>query len=64
MTVVSDSHYQSTLDAVYEYVVPWSEFPIVLSYPHYPHQPSERDQIASFQARDSYRRSKESGGLG
>jgi len=31
------SHYQSTLDAVYVYVVPWSEFPIVPSYPHYPH---------------------------
>jgi len=28
--------YQSTLDAVYVYVVPWSEFPIVPSYPHYP----------------------------
>ena len=38
MTVVSDSHYQSTLDAVYVYVVPWSEFPIVPSYPHYPHR--------------------------
>jgi len=25
------------LDAVYVYVVPWSEFPIVPSYPHYPH---------------------------
>ena len=34
---VYDSHYQSTLDAVYVYVVPCSEFPIVLSYPHYPH---------------------------
>jgi len=30
------SHYQSSLDAVYVYVVPWSEFPIVPSYPHYP----------------------------
>ena len=29
MTVVSDSHYRSTLDAVYVCVVPWSEFPIV-----------------------------------
>jgi len=38
MTVVSDSHYQSTLDAVYD-AVPWSEFPIVPSYPHYPHVP-------------------------
>ena len=28
MTVVSDSHHQSTLDAVYVDVVPWSEFPI------------------------------------
>ena len=37
MPVVSVSHYQSTLDAVYVYVVPWSEFPIVTSYPHYPH---------------------------
>jgi len=36
MTVVSDSQYQSTLDAVYVYVVPWSEFPMVPSYPHYP----------------------------
>ena len=34
MTVVSDSHYQSTFDAVYVYVVPRSEFPIVPSYPH------------------------------
>ena len=31
----ADSHYQSTLDAVYVYVVPWTEFPIVPSYPHY-----------------------------
>ena len=37
MTVVSDSHYQSILDAVYLYEVPWSEFPTVPSYPHYPH---------------------------
>jgi hypothetical protein len=36
MTVVSDSHHQSTLDDVYVYVVSWSEFPIVPSYPHYP----------------------------
>ena len=34
---VSDSNYQSTLDAEYVYVVPWSEFPIVLSFPHFPH---------------------------
>ena len=27
---------QSTLDAVYVYVVPWLEFPTVPSYPHYP----------------------------
>ena len=27
---------RSTLDAVYVYVVPWSEFPIDPSYPHYP----------------------------
>ena len=36
MTVLSDPSYQSTLDAVYVYVVPWSEFSIVPSYPHYP----------------------------
>ena len=30
----------STLDAVYVCVVPWSEFPIVPSYPHYPHSTS------------------------
>ena len=36
VTVVSDSHYQSPLDAV-SYVVPWREFPIVFSYPHHPH---------------------------
>ena len=35
-TFVSDSHYQATLDAVYVYLVPWSEFPIVPSYPYYP----------------------------
>ena len=29
-----DSPYQSTLDAVHVYVVPWSEFPIVFSSPH------------------------------
>ena len=34
--VASDSHYQSTLDAIYVYVVT-SEFPIVPSCPHYPH---------------------------
>ena len=37
MSVVSDSHYQSTVDDVYVYVVPWSEFCIVPSYPHYLH---------------------------
>jgi len=42
VTVVSDSHYQSTLDVVYVYVVPWSEFPIVPSYPHYPQLGLER----------------------
>ena len=31
------SHYQSVLAVVYVYVVPWSEFPIVPAYPHYPH---------------------------
>ena len=35
-SIVSDSHHQSTLDAVNVHVVPWSEFPIVPSYPHYP----------------------------
>jgi hypothetical protein len=39
-TVVSDSHYQSTLDAVYVYVVPWSQFPIVPSFSDYPHSTS------------------------
>jgi hypothetical protein len=38
MTVASDSHYQYTFDTVYVYEVPWSEFPIVPSYPHYPHR--------------------------
>jgi hypothetical protein len=28
--------YQSTFDAVYVYVVPWSKFPIIPCYPHYP----------------------------
>ena len=37
--MISDLHYQSTLDAVYVYVVPWLEFPIVPSYPHYPLTP-------------------------
>ena len=36
MTVASDSHDQSTLDAVYVYVVSWLQFPNVPSYPHYP----------------------------
>ena len=27
----------SVADAVYVHVVPWSGFPIVPSYPHYPH---------------------------
>ena len=30
-------HHQSTLDAVYVYAVPWSEFRIVPSYPPYAH---------------------------
>ena len=38
MTVVSGSHYESTLDAVYVYEVPWSESPIAPSYPHYPQE--------------------------
>ena len=42
MTVVSDSHHQSTLDVVYVYGVPWSEFSIVPSYPHY-HPESDRE---------------------
>jgi hypothetical protein len=29
--------HQYTFDAVYVCVLPWSEFPIVSSYPHYPH---------------------------
>ena len=56
MTVVSNSHYRSTLDAVYVYVVPWPEFPIVPSYPHYPTPPPRtgtsfrypKDQPAAF----------------
>ena len=44
VTVVSESHYQSTLDAVYVYVMPWSEFPIVTSFPHY-------TQLCSYSAR-------------
>jgi hypothetical protein len=31
---VYGSPYQSTFDALYVYVVPWPEFPIVPSYPH------------------------------
>ena len=38
VTGVSDSDYQSTLDAVYVYVVPWSELPVVPSYSHHPQQ--------------------------
>ena len=34
MTVASDSHYQSTLDAVCVYVVPRSEFPVAASCLH------------------------------
>ena len=34
---VSVAHYQSSLDAVYAYEVPWSEFPTFPSYPHYSH---------------------------
>ena len=34
---VSIRFIQSTLHAVYGYVVPWSEIPIVPSYPHYPY---------------------------
>ena len=30
-------NYESDMDAVYVYVVALSEFPIVLSYPHYSH---------------------------
>ena len=36
MAVVFDSHYHSSLDVVYVYIVPWSEFPIVPSYPQFP----------------------------
>ena len=37
-----DDHglYQSTLDAVYVYVVPWLQFPIAPSYSDYPHSTS------------------------
>ena len=35
MSVVADSHYVSIIDAVYENVVPWSEFPNDPSFPHY-----------------------------
>ena len=38
MAVVSDSHYQSTLDTVYV-IVPRSELPIAPSYPHHPRTP-------------------------
>jgi len=31
---VYDSPYQSTLDAVYVFEVPWSDFPIIPSYPN------------------------------
>ena len=34
-TIRVDSHYQSSLDDVYVHVAPWSEFPIVPSYPHH-----------------------------
>jgi len=34
---LSGSYCQSTFDAVYVYVVPWWELPIVPSYPYYPH---------------------------
>ena len=37
MRVGGGSSYQSILGAVYAHLVPLSEFPIVLSYPHYPH---------------------------
>ena len=49
MTDISDSHYQSTLDAVYVYVVPWSEFPFVPSYSHCPHAgaTNETDSVLS-----------------
>ena len=35
--VVSDSQYQSTPDAVYVYVVPWSEYPSIPSNPQHSH---------------------------
>jgi hypothetical protein len=38
LPLLLDPYYQFTLDAVYLYVVPWSELPIVPSYPRYPHQ--------------------------
>ena len=38
-SVVHNSHHQYTHDAVYVCVVPWTEFPIVLAYPHQPQSP-------------------------
>ena len=48
MNVVPDSDYQSTLDAVYVYVVPWSEFLIVLSHPDYPQGGGSSESVGSF----------------
>ena len=47
---------QSNLDAVYVYVVPWSEFPIVPSYPHYPQRvPANLDDSTLETARGTTR---------
>jgi len=41
----------SLLSMLYTYVEPWSEFPIVTSYPHYPH--AERHEASSAEGRVS-----------
>ena len=56
---VSDSHHQSTLDAVYVYVVPWSELHIVPSCPHYPER-----LVASAVADTNRGRGRQEGGVG
>ena len=50
VTVVSNFHYQSTLDAAYVCVLPWSEFSIIPSYPQYPRVVS---RAAFFASRES-----------
>ena len=58
----------STLDAVYVYEVPWSEFPIVPLPPHYPHgggvaqlARAELDQTVVFDCPDLYNTSSDFG---